>query len=412
MKTLNLFAIALLILGVLLPACHFNKTAKQKADHMEKGSYGYDKQFLDEHYNVLELQQGDSKLILVPEFQGRVMTSTCKGDEGFSFGWINYDLIASKKQLPQFNPFGGEERFWIGPEGGQFSIYFEKGKSFDFENWQVPRAIDTEPFQVVTQTNNMAKFSKSMELVNYSGTILKLEVERTINLLTKDEIAAYLGMKDKAVSMVAYQSNNSVRNCGEEAWKKETGLLSIWLLGMLIPSSEVTVIIPVKPGDDNQLGPQVNDDYFGKVSGDRLKLVKDVVFFKADGKSRGKIGIPPLRATRYMGSYDALNKALTIVECVLPDGVTDFVNSAWELQEDPYGGDALNSYNDGPLEDGSQMGPFYELESSSPALALNPQESYSHLQRTYHFIGEESELSAISEKLLGVSIVNVKSVFN
>ena len=50
----------------------------------------------------------------------------------------------------------------------------------------------------------------------------------------------------------------------------------------------------------------------------------------------------------------------------------------------PYSGDALNSYNDGPLEDGSQMGPFYELETSSPAAALKPGESITHSQITIH----------------------------
>ena len=71
----------------------------------------------------------------------------------------------------------------------------------------------------------------------------------------------------------------------------------------------------------------------------------------------------------------------------------------------------MNSYNDGPLEDGSQMGPFYELESSSPALALEPKQSYTHLQRTYHFIGEKEMLDRITKKVLHVSINEIKNVF-
>jgi hypothetical protein len=30
---------------------------------------------------------------------------------------MNHDLIASGKFEEHFSPFGGEERFWIGPEG-------------------------------------------------------------------------------------------------------------------------------------------------------------------------------------------------------------------------------------------------------------------------------------------------------
>ena len=44
-----------------------------------------------------------------------------------------------------------------------------------------------------------------------------------------------------------------------------------------------------------------------------------------------------------------------------------YLNQEWNLDGDPFIGDAVNAYNDGPLEDGSQMGPFYELESVSPA---------------------------------------------
>ena len=81
------------------------------------------------------------------------------------------------------------------------------------------------------------------------------------------------------------------------------------------------------------------------------------------------------------------------------------------MQDDPFSGDAINSYNDGPLEDGTQMGPFYEIESSSPALALKPGESYAHIQRTYHFEGSEKELDVLAKKLLGVSIEEIKKQF-
>ena len=56
------------------------------------------------------------------------------------------------------------------------------------------------------------------------------------------------------------------------------------------------------------------------------------------------------------------NKILTILEISPPDAADSYVNSAWELQDDPYSGNVLNSCNDGALEDCDQMGPFYELK--------------------------------------------------
>jgi hypothetical protein len=167
----------------------------------------------------------------------------------------------------------------------------------------------------------------------------------------------------------------------------------------------------VKDGNEKKLGPVVIDDYFGKVSSDRLKVIDNVVYFRGDGKSRGKIGIPPLRAKGVMGSYDAENKVLTVLKCPVPENEKDYVNSLWKLQDKPYAGDAYNSYNDGPLDDGSQLGPFYELETSSPALALKPGEEYSHDQTICHFTGDEQELNKISEKVFGVSLKQITKVF-
>ena len=118
-----------------------------------KGTFGYDLDFLKEQHKDLVLLSDDSskaQLIVLPAYQGRVMTSTAAGNEGSSFGWINYDLIASGKKAEHIHAFGGEERFWLGPEGGQFSIYFKKGIEFTYDNWLVPKEIDTEPFTLVT----------------------------------------------------------------------------------------------------------------------------------------------------------------------------------------------------------------------------------------------------------------------
>ena len=167
----------------------------------------------------------------------------------------------------------------------------------------------------------------------------------------------------------------------------------------------------LQPGDEKVMGPPVNDNYFGKIAPDRLKVEGDHIFFRCDGKSRGKLGLPPLRAKGIMGSFDSANNILTILICKQPQGITGYVNSAWQLQEDPYSGDALNSYNDGPLEDGSQMGPFYELEASSPAAALKPGEKLSHVQYTMHITGDPAKLDEIAKKKLGVTLEAIKTAF-
>jgi len=413
MKKLTNLIIQLFLIGGLTItfSCTLNpKNQKSEMNTYEKGTYGYDLQFLQKHKKPIELKNGDARVLISPEYQGRVMTSSASGEAGKSYGWINHGLIAADTINKHINPVGGEERFWLGPEGGQFSIYFKSGSSFDFDNWQTPACIDTESYDLVASSETGAEFSKSIQLENYSNFIFDFDVNRKITLLGNENIKSRLGIVfQEGVKSVGYETVNQLKNTGSAEWKKETGLLSIWLLGMFNPSDEVTIIIPYKTEAVSDY--IVKDDYFGKIPADRLVVKDGIIFFKGDGKQRGKLGIPPQRALPVLGSYDAANQILTVVKCEIPEGVTDYVNSAWELQEFPYKGDAINSYNDGPVADGTQMGPFYELETSSPALALKPGETAVYKQSTIHFEGTEEELNAICQQLFGVSIAEVKAVF-
>jgi len=154
----------------------------------------------------------------------------------------------------------------------------------------------------------------------------------------------------------------------------------------------------------------VNDTYFGKVPAERLVIKDGVIFFSGDGRYRSKIGLSPQRAKNVAGSYDAGHGVLTIVQYSKPEGAADYVNSMWQkVQDKPFQGDVVNSYNDGPASPGAKpMGPFYELETSSPAAALTPGGSILHTHRTFHFVGEESHLDAIAKAVLGVGVAQIK----
>src|SRR5829696_6013792 len=164
-------------------------------DSSRKGTYGYDAAFLRKHTRkVLELSVNDgaSKILLSADYQGRVMTSTATGDSGLSFGWLNYDLLSATEKKQQFNPVGGEERFWLGPEGGQYSIYFKENDSFNINHWQVPPLIDTVSYDVVRSDNTEAVFTKKSSLTNYSGTRFDIGIERKIRIMDKESIESKL----------------------------------------------------------------------------------------------------------------------------------------------------------------------------------------------------------------------------
>lgn len=369
--------------------------------------------FLRKYGNVIELSDatGRCRIAVMPGLQARVMTSTGGPPDNLSYGWINKTLFQSGDTSIHMNAFGGEERFWLGPEGGQYSIFFPKDSAFTFENWRTPRLIDLDSYELVSKSANTAVFEKSATLTNYAGTVFDIRINREISVLNPADAFQLLGLgADSTLVSVAYRTVNSLENTGSAAWSKKTGLLSIWLLGMFNPSPEVTIVIPFIEGPPESLGPVVNDDYFGKVPANRLKTGKGVLYFKGDGQHRSKIGLSPARAKDIMGSYDPASKTLTVVSYSKGEPGADYVNSKWEIQKQPYRGDVVNAYNDGPpTPDAKPMGPFYELESSSPAKELNPGESITHTQTTFHFQGEPDQLNRLTTQIFGVPLQDIVS---
>ncbi|WP_442506822.1 DUF6786 family protein [Novipirellula sp. SH528] len=386
---------------------------------MDQG-FREDVSFLKQHTDIITLTDGEAAVAVAPKYQGRVMTSTVDRENGASFGWINRKVIEKgllseeerKGKLEEhIYIFGGEERFWLGPEGGQFALFFKPGSKFEFSDWTTPAAIDTEPFELVQQSSTTAKFKRNCELTNFSGTQFSMGIQRTVRLLDKATIAKILKTEsiDDTLKCVAYETDNRLTNRGQNAWSTETGMPSIWLLGMYNPSPKTTIVIPFKAGDETELGPKVNDTYFGKVPPEYLKVDDDVLFFKGDGTRRGKIGITPERSLGIAGSYDADGKVMTIVTYNVQDAPSGYVNSMWEMQKEPFKGDVINAYNDGsPAPGEPPLGPFYELETSSPAAALKPGETMTHVQQTLHLQGSEAALDPIALRLFGVHLDQIR----
>ena len=380
-------------------------TTKTPAAQSKMTPFQSDLAFLSQHTKIVVLTdaRGAAQVAVAPAYQGRVMTSTTGGSDAPSFGWLGRGAIASGTRQPHMNVFGGEDRFWLGPEGGQYSLYFKKGDPFDLDHWQVPDAFDWGAWDISSQSRTSITFRKHMSLVNYSGAPFDIKVERTVRLLPDAEIASLLGtMPGSDLGIVAYESSNTVTNAGRNAWTQASGLVSIWILGQLTPSDSTTIALPFNASGT---GPIVNDAYFGKVPADRLVIKEPMIYFRADGHYRSKIGLPASRALPLVGSYDAAGQVLTLVQYSRPTDANQYVNSMWEIQREPYSGDVVNSYNDGPPAPGKPpLGPFYELETSSPALSLGPGEHYTHVHRTFHVVGPDADLDRVAQATLKVGI--------
>ena len=57
------------------------------------------------------------------------------------------------------------------------------------------------------------------------------------------------------------------------------------------------------------------------------------------------------------------------------------------------------------------MGPFYEIESVSPAAFLKPGGQLTHMHSVFHFTGNKDALNVIALKTLGVGLRDIQAAF-
>jgi hypothetical protein len=382
-------------------------------------TYEEDIAFLKKHTEIIELGEGDAKVAIAPRWQGRVMTSTTHGAaEGF--GWIGREAVETGI-LPEdqrtglnrhIHVFGGEERLWLGPEGGRFALFFPPGVKQEFANWKTPAVLDTEAFTIESRTAASVTLHHRAKLHNRTGTELVISLARNVALCDRAAIERLAGMPlPKDVKAIGYTTNNIITNQGDNPWTREQGAPSIWLLGMFKPSPATVVVIPLtEAGED-----AVNTNYmgFGAIPGSRARVSASTLFFKGDGKVRGKLGVSPRGSKNIAGSWQADTGVLTLVRFAPPEDPSrakwPYVDSQWSDDLPPFGGDVINAYNDGPPEPGAKpLGPFYEIESSSPALFLKPGEAHTHTQTTLHLSGPREALDAIAKATLGTGLDTIE----
>ncbi len=411
----QLYSLLLSGMMIVAPAIQAAHGAEKKGSSM---SYAEAREFLAKHTDLIELtNDAGARVAIAPQWQGRVMTSTCGGLEGPSFGFINRAYIEAGKTDAHFNNLGAEERLWLCPEGGPFSLWFKPGAKQELKNWFTPPALNEGAWQVVSQPDSPAiRMAVHMKFQNTAATAFELDVTRDVRLLGADDYGTLFGAAAVAaigkpgVKTVGYETANQITNRGP-AFVKKKGLVSIWILGMMNAGPQTIILVPYKPGPADQLGPEVKSDYFGAVPADRLKVTPEAVLFRADNNFRSKIGVSQRRARNVLGSIDFQAGVLTLVHFTMPDDPAqrDYMNNMWGVpQAKPYVGDVANAYNDGPNDLGQQMGSFYEIESVSPAPTLKKSESLVHRHRTVHIQADAETLHQLAKDILGVDLDAVR----
>jgi hypothetical protein len=369
----------------------------------ESRTYSDELAFLREHVDTVVLRSGveRARIVVSPMLQGRVMTSSTGDVDSPSFGWINREAIAVIRDDLRFSDYGGEDRFWLGPEGGQFGLFFGYGSDFEKENWRCPSALDRGGFRVIERDAGRVEMERRMAVANHNGAKFALHVRRTISALGRKEIESVLGMTiPGAARAVGFVSENAVTNEAPVPMDKESGLLSVAVAGQFPRPSFSAVIAPCE-----NRRPVVTLGYFGGDPALLLGLSERYVSADLQQQAEWKIGIPAESCRDTIAAITHLQSrwVLTIIKFDRPIGAAEYVNSTWRRQEEPYVGDALHIRNGGrPPSAQESDPPHFEIQSSSPALALGVGESHTHRHWTVHLETTSAEtLLPFANALLG-----------
>ncbi|WP_440876045.1 DUF6786 family protein [Thalassotalea sp. PLHSN55] len=376
-----------LLITLLLPFAATSSTFEQDKAFIEK----YDQPIL------LSSANRQHQLLISAKHQGRVITSTANGEHGLSNGWVNYDALSAGK-----GNVGGEDRFWLAPIGSKYSVFYPVGDSFASNLWRVPEAVSETPFTLISKNAHSAHLYQKLHVQNMQGTEFIVGVDRNISLYSKRHLNTLLKIKlPENVKYIGFGSNNRLTNLGKD-WRADTGLLSIWILGMFQGTDNSWAIAPLNQ-EVSQKG-QIHT-YLNTINNDYLKQHDEAVYFKVDGKFRAKLGVPKTITKDRIASYSPELNRLTVVLF----SFTNQPNYPIALESDvPDGtlGDVSNFYNhQGPSADKE----FYELETAAAMEPLKHGDFIEHQHHTFHFFGNSNQLDNIAQQVLGLSLQKIQT---
>ena len=184
----------------------------------EGTTFDDDVAFLRQRLEVVVLGEGTgARVAIVPAWQGRVDDLDRRRSRRPSYGWLNRELaIVGKARMPHINAFGGEDRFWLGPEGGQYAIFFATGRPVR------PRALaDARAHRLGSLGGRRSIASE----VRFRAGDRARQLRGNEALTRSDPPARFewWNLPPRESKLVGFESENTITNTGGNAWTREHG---------------------------------------------------------------------------------------------------------------------------------------------------------------------------------------------
>jgi len=85
-----------------------------------------------------------------------------------------------------------EDRLWLGPEAGQFGLWFRAGEPFTLNAFRTPAGFNSGPFKVLNASAEAVTMTRQFSVTNYAGTSFDCSVRRVVQLLDEEMAASAL----------------------------------------------------------------------------------------------------------------------------------------------------------------------------------------------------------------------------
>ena len=331
--------------------------------HNQKMPYHDALNYLVQKTSVIELyDQFGGRIAVCPEWNGRVMTSTCDGLKGDSFGCIKVQAIDAEL----FENFGGEDHWTLSP-----TIH-----SFTIETLKEQKVILQRTLRMTDANGVSGEFhlSRSVFLLN----------RRNIRDLFGDAVADSLERED--VSAVSFRTENTARS-QKQAW------VASRLRGMFNASPTTAILLTTPPENFETGRSSVIVDYLGGSPHSRIRYLPQTMLMRADGQKQCQVTLPFPDAPPIIGAIELRLGALTLWTFDLPN-----------VSED----DVVRIYNaNRPPTEGLDWATYYEINCFSAAQRLFSENSLTYCQSILHLNANNAVLDDLVRQIFDVSLEDI-----
>jgi hypothetical protein len=316
--------------------------------------------YLIQKTSVIELyDQFGGRIAVCPEWNGKILTSTCDGLDGGSFGYVNVHAIDTEC----FDDFGGEDQWTISPLIHSFTVE------------------DISEHKAVLQ--------RTLPMTDADGMSVELNLSRSISLLSRKRIRTSFGdavadaLEQEDVSVVGFRTENTVRT-------QEQAHIASRQRGTFNASPHTFIIVSIPPHDFMPEPLPMDIDYLGGSPHGRIRHLSEALLIRADGHGRCRTTIPLVAAPDIFGAVELRFGTLTLWTFDVPGDSEE---------------DVIRIYNSGRSSaSGLAWAVYYEMNCFSAAQLLQPENPLTYCQCTLHISAANDVLDRLVQQIFNMSL--------